>query len=77
MTDEEYYKNLVEECKKNLNFPDIEFPNMTGEEVDYNTEMIGIQEEDYIFLYKSGFIGPLQLAKLLEGRDWEDVIHHG
>ena len=74
MDDKEYYESLVKECKKKLNFPDIKFPGISGEEIDYNMEMISIQNEDYIILYKDGFIGPLELAKLLEGRDWDELI---
>lgn len=74
MTDEEYYENVVSECKKKLNFPDIRFPNLTGEEIDYNMEMISIQNEDYIILYQDGFIGPLELAELLQGKDWDRVV---
>lgn len=74
MTDKEYYESLVKECKKKLHFPDIKFPKMTGEETDYNVGMIGIQEEDYIILYQEGFIGPLQLSELLQGKDWDWVM---
>lgn len=68
MEDKEYYKSLVKECKKKLHFPDIKFPEITGEEIDYNMEMIPIQNEDFIILYQEGFIGPLELADLLTGK---------
>lgn len=68
------YENLVKEIKKKLNFPDIKFPDITSEEVEFNAEMIGIENEDWILLYREGFIGPLQLADLLGGKKWGDVI---
>lgn len=74
MTDKKYYENIVKECKKKLHFPDIKFPEMTGEELDHNMEMIPIQNEDFIILYQMGFMGPLQLAELLNGKDWDWVI---
>jgi len=74
MNDKKYYESLVKECKKKLHFPDIKFPEMTGEDVEYNTEMMPIENEDWVILYRDGFIGPLELAKLLEGREWGDVI---
>ncbi|MCK5127951.1 MAG: hypothetical protein KAR42_16960 [candidate division Zixibacteria bacterium] len=61
-------KHYLEECRKKLHFRDLKIPKLTGEQIEYNIEMIASEDEDYIMLFKNGFITKPELADLLSGK---------
>ena len=66
MTDVE--RDYLDECRKKLHFRDLRIPKLTIGDIDYNIEMIASEDEDYITLFKEGFITKLELIDLLSGK---------
>ena len=54
---DEYYKKLAKKHRGKL----------TQEQVDFNIEMIASEDEDYITLFKEGFVTKPELVELLSG----------
>ena len=61
-------KHYRDEVKKKLHFRDLRIPKLTAGDIEYNIEMIAAEDEDYITLFKEGFITNLELADLLSGK---------
>ena len=61
-------KHYRDEVKKKLHFRDLKIPRLTAKEIEHNIEMIASEDEDYILLFKEGFITKLELAELLSGK---------
>lgn len=60
-------KTLISECRKKLYFKARKIPKLTVDEIYYNFEMIASEEEDYITLFKEGFLTRLGLIHFLSG----------
>ena len=60
-------QNYLDEVKKKLS-PNRSLPKISDEEIDYNIEMISIDEEDATRLFLAGIITNLELADILLGK---------
>ena len=60
-------KHYRDEARKKLHFRDFKIPRLKAEQIEYNIEMIASEDEDYIMLFKEGFVTKPELAELLSG----------